>query len=320
LSLLSQEEAALTQSKPVEQSFNEIPTRNAFSAVLERLNDLEKMLASTHSDITTLKRQTKSFSPSQTPSKRPCLNFLNSTITTATTQSQRSLPTPCPPTSPQIPSSLPILSTTNLASQTSTAALNEVIDSPAPIPSNQLTPVTITTSDYRTYQVLRLSSPHSTLYDLILPLQSAFQTQQYPLFTTENCSWQAIFDKIAAAAEIWTTYAPGNLGDYKDIQSLWTVWDEGTYIPGVGRKAAIRIIDSRWGNLKSLETKHGRLPSWRLHNDAKVMFISSRLCMYCYLHICSLLFLFLFFLNLGAEGPIYIPVRAGSPVTKYKAS
>jgi len=94
--------------------------------------------------------------------------------------------------------------------------------------------------------------------------------QQYPAFTPENCSWQHIFDKITTASEIWTTYAPGNLGDYRDIQSLWTAWDEGTYVPGVGKKAAIRMIDSRWGNLKSLETKHGRLASWRPHNDSKV--------------------------------------------------
>jgi len=55
-----------------------------------------------------------------------------------------------------------------------------------------------------------------------------------------------------------------------DVKSIWQAWDEGAYIKDVGRKLALRLIDTKWGNLKSQETHKRKFPSWRPRNDNKV--------------------------------------------------
>ncbi|KAF8952114.1 hypothetical protein BDZ97DRAFT_1626821, partial [Flammula alnicola] len=91
----------------------------------------------------------------------------------------------------------------------------------------------------------------------------------YPSFTIHDCTWQYIFEKIANPSDLWPSYAPGSLGDYSDVKSLWQAWDEGTFVIDIGRKPPLRLIDARWGNLKSQETHRGRFPSWRPRNDDK---------------------------------------------------
>jgi hypothetical protein len=148
----------------------------------------------------------------------------------------------------------------------------------SPSPSNLLlTPLTVTVSSHTIYHILPLSLPASlgqppprTQQDLILPLCSAFASAIYPPFTTRDCTWQYIFDRITNPANLWLSYAPGSLGDYPDIKSLWQAWDEGTFVIDVGRTPALRLIDARWGNLKSQETHRGRFPSWRPTNNEKV--------------------------------------------------
>jgi hypothetical protein len=92
----------------------------------------------------------------------------------------------------------------------------------------------------------------------------------YPPFTTRDCTWQYIFDRITNPSDLWVLYAPRGLGDYPDVKSLWQAWDKGTFVDDVGRKPALQLIDARWGNLKSQETNRKRFPSWRPANNEKV--------------------------------------------------
>ena len=151
---------------------------------------------------------------------------------------------------------------------------------PVPAPaSNILTPTLISASNQHIYHVLPLSplaNPGQQLiqtsHDLILPPASAFSSSTYPIFTTAECTWQYIFDSVVNPSLLWSSYAPGSLGDYADIKSIWQAWDEGAYIKDVGHKPALRLIDARWGNLESQETHKRKYPSWRPRNDNKVRF------------------------------------------------
>ena len=143
--------------------------------------------------------------------------------------------------------------------------------------SNVLSPAMISAPNHHTYHILPLS-PLATLdqplvhtpHDLVLPPASAFLSSAYPIFTTVECTWQYVLDRVVNPSPLWSSYAPGSLGDYADIKSIWQAWDEGTYIKDVGRKPALRLIDARWGNLESQETHKRKFPSWRPRNDNKV--------------------------------------------------
>ena len=143
--------------------------------------------------------------------------------------------------------------------------------------SNVLRPTTISASNQQSYHVLPLS-PLATLdqhlihtpYDLVLPPASAFLSLTYPVFTTVDCTWQYVLDRVVNPFPLWSSYAPGSLGDFADVKAIWQAWDEGTYIKDVGRKPALRLIDARWGNLESQETHKRKFPSWRPRNDNKV--------------------------------------------------
>jgi len=143
--------------------------------------------------------------------------------------------------------------------------------------SNILTPTTISASNQHIYHVLPLSplaNPGQPLvhtsHDLILPPTSAFSSSMYPIFTTIDCTWQYILDRVVNPSFLWSSYAPSSLGDYADVKSIWQAWDEGAYIKDIGRKPALRLIDARWGNLESQETRKRKFPSWRPRNDNKV--------------------------------------------------
>jgi hypothetical protein len=109
-----------------------------------------------------------------------------------------------------------------------------------------------------------------TSHDLVLPPTSAFLSSTYPVFTTVDCTWQYILDRVVNPSPLWFSYSPGSLGDFADVKSIWQAWDEGEYIKDIGRKPALRLIDTRWGNLESQETHKRKYPSWRPRNDNKV--------------------------------------------------
>lgn len=107
-----------------------------------------------------------------------------------------------------------------------------------------------------------------TSYDKILPPPTAFTNLTYPPFTTSNCTWTYVLKAVENPLLLWEIYAPGNLGEYSTVSALWEAWDEGTYLVDIGRKAALRSIEERWGALKDESTKRSKLPSWRPRNDA----------------------------------------------------
>ena len=93
------------------------------------------------------------------------------------------------------------------------------------------------------------------------------------MFTTVDCTWQYILDRVINPSSLWVSYSPGSLGDYAayaDVKSIWQAWDEGEYIKDIGHKLALWLIDKRWGNLESQETHKRKYPSWRPRNDNKV--------------------------------------------------
>ncbi|PPR04707.1 hypothetical protein CVT24_011829 [Panaeolus cyanescens] len=134
--------------------------------------------------------------------------------------------------------------------------------------------VRLVVSRVGTYYVLHLTPPTSpeqpplhTQHDLILPPCTAFYQLRYPQFTTHNCTWQHILDAVSNPVELWAVYEPGSLGEYRDIKSLWQAWDEGTFVPNVGHKPALRLIDSRWGDLRNQKTNKKKFPAWRPRNN-----------------------------------------------------
>ncbi|KJA18036.1 hypothetical protein HYPSUDRAFT_117238, partial [Hypholoma sublateritium FD-334 SS-4] len=79
--------------------------------------------------------------------------------------------------------------------------------------------------------------------------------------------WQHILEKVVHPVAMWEVYAPRNLGEYNDTGDLWQAWDEGSFIEGVGRLPALRLIEARWGTLKNKETNKGKYAQWRPPKD-----------------------------------------------------
>jgi len=140
------------------------------------------------------------------------------------------------------------------------------------------------------------SQPVRTPHDLVLPPAAAFSmsTPTYPIFTTVDCTWQYILDRVVNPSALWSSYAPGSLGDYPDIKSIWQTWDEGAYIKNVGHKPAVHLIDARWGNLESQETHKHKYSSWRRRNDTKV----STYLIFTLIHVGKFIF---FFVHIGPK-------------------
>jgi hypothetical protein len=299
--LLHREELVRHQSSLVERTFQETPTRHAFSSVSTELRELRQAVATTNSKLSVITRRTESFSPSKScpPSHRNSSpEFISSRAIPLSTSKSGSNPGPPIPSRPLIsefpaptfpgpPQTPRHLNSHSGNSATTTACPSQVAFTPLATPSNPgplLTPLIVAVSSRAIYHVLPLSSPASpgqppprTQQDLILPPSDAFASAIYPPFTTRDCTWQYIFDRIRNPSTLWLSYAPGSLGDYPDIKSLWQAWDEGTFVIDVGRTPALRLIDARWGNLKSQETHRGRFPSWRPTNNEKVCTSSYKL-------------------------------------------
>ena len=139
------------------------------------------------------------------------------------------------------------------------------------------------------FHVLPLSPPPiRTSFDLILPPPAAFHHQSnpsttnsspFPTFNTAHCTWQAIFKMILQPTLLWDCWSPKALGAYPDIKSLWTVWQEGALVEGVGRAPPLQLVEAEWGHHKDKRTGKGRLPAWRPRKDEKVtvLFLSDLL-------------------------------------------
>jgi hypothetical protein len=280
--LLHQEELVRHQSSLVERTFQETPTRHAFSSVSTELREIRQAVAATNSQLSVITRRTEPFSPSKCRTHRNSSPEFSSLQVVPFFASESGNNHPIhPPVSkslhPAPPAPTPPPQSPRHLNFPPTPSPSQVVFTPSP--SNLLTPliVTVSESNHAIYHILPLSLPASlgqppprTQQDLILPPCSAFASAIYPPFTTRDCTWQYIFDRITNPSNLWLSYAPGSLGDYPDIKSLWQAWDEGIFVIDVGRTPALRLIDARWGNLKSQETHRGKFPSWRPTNNEKV--------------------------------------------------
>ena len=248
------------------------------------MHGMNHFMESTAEKLSVLERRTEPFSPSKCSAvqpnltdHRPSLSNPISPLIHGPSNSSQSVPSNSPslPSEPLSPNpQLSLLHSAQIVASNGSRHL--ALEFPLPR-SNVLSPATILASNHHTYHVLPLS-PLTTLdqplihtpHDLVLPPASTFLTSTYPIFTTVNCTWQYLLDQVENPSPLWSSYAPGSLGDYADIKSIWQAWDEGTYIKNVGRKPALRLIDARWGNLESQETHKRKFPSWRPRNDNKV--------------------------------------------------
>lgn len=279
------EEAKNDQTAGLSQAFQELPTQNAFSTLSAQVQGIQ-------SEISIIKRRTEPFSPS----KNSLLHATNLTSIPSTAPllpsfqiSPALTPSMVPPAAPPAPiaaqvvatpvPNIPVSDFPTTPPRQAPTSMTQVLAGPLP---NTLTPEIIRGPQNKVYVVLRLAGPVSpdrgqgsslhTSYDKILPPHTAFPGSLYPSFTTINCTWQYTLKTISNPSTLWDLYAPANLGEYPTVAALWEAWDEGSYVSGVGRKVAIRLIEERWGNLKNEKTNTGRLPAWRPHNDPKVSF------------------------------------------------
>ncbi len=289
--LRQQEEVANDQLSVLGNTFHESPTRNAFSSFAAQMKGMNQLMESTSEQLSVLTRRTEPFSPSKFNSRLNPTNFHPFWQNASVSPPGSGAPvTPTSPSSPSTPSNSP---------QSNSFAMPEprpptthqslpFQTSPLPVPSNgrvyplqisnTLNPATAISASNHIYHVLPLtpsaahSQPVRTPHDLVLPPAAAFSmsAQTYPVFTTVDCTWQYILDRVINPSALWSSYAPGSLGNYPDIKSIWQTWDEGAYIENVGRKPAVRLIDARWGNLESQETHKRKYSSWRPRNDTKV--------------------------------------------------
>ncbi|PPR08000.1 hypothetical protein CVT24_003747 [Panaeolus cyanescens] len=282
--LCKQEEHTRHQSLLIEQAFQEKPTQNAFAAVVSEIGSLRHTVESLSSQISVIHRRSEILSPSkhsqrdhsqaqtQFPKRRQVSkpaseNHLPVTVAQAVTQ----------------PDSLaclePTTRTTPYNPQLSVTSTSSTPIHPTPsefceVSGQQRVGIRLVISRVGTNNVLHLTPPMPpeqppprTQHDLILPPCTAFDQSRYPQFTTRTCTWQHILDAVSNPVELWATYEPGSLGEYRDIKSLWQAWDEGTFVPNVGHKPALRLIDARWGDLRNQKTNKKKFPAWRPRNN-----------------------------------------------------
>ena len=305
--LCREEEAKNDQFSVLKNAFHESPTREAFSSFAAQIHGMNQFMESTAEKLTVLTRRTEPFSPSKRISQ-PMSNSSNHSPLTpnlfppalpATSISRLSSPqAPSPsllsfqsasepsnlPTSGPLPSNpQPLLQSAQIITSNGAQVYSPTTTSgfPQPGPASLssvrvLSPTEISSTNQTVYHVLPLSpfitfgQPIHTSHDLVLPPTSAFLSSTYPVFTTVDCTWQYILDRVVNPSSLWSSYSPGSLGDYTDVKSIWQAWDEGEYIKDVGHKPALRAIDTRWGNLENQETQKRKYPSWRPRNDNKV--------------------------------------------------
>jgi hypothetical protein len=283
---LLQAEADIQASiSTVSQEFHETSTRNAFTRLSTQINDLQKLSSNMHQ---VLFRRTEVFSPSKciktshpsqlpisTPGAGPSSSpmqlesLANGNNGSSQPSSVSSVVSFIPPTTPPRPSYEPSLAPNPTPSPTSSLLQPHVNGGP------KMIPVAIQKTG-KIYYVLRLTPPdlsdcHQSLqilHDPILPPPTAFRDSEFPSFY--NSTWQHIFERVVNPVALWEVYAPKNLGDYNNMGDLWQAWDEGSFVEGVGRLPALRLIEARWGTLKNQETNKGKYAAWRPHKNDRV--------------------------------------------------
>jgi hypothetical protein len=186
-----------------------------------------------------------------------------------------------PVTPPRTPEHLCVASSISTPAQRMHEDSNQLVEGlqlPGQPSSNKLIVIMVTQNN-KLYNVMPLAAgvaPPRTAHDFILPPLLAFcdpksnTAPQYPAFTAENCSWQAVLDLIRQPSLVWPCWGPGNLGEFPTITLLWQAWSEGKTVAGVGRTPPIRDIDQQWGGRIDLRTKKGKLPAWRPRQDPSV--------------------------------------------------
>ncbi|PPQ83254.1 hypothetical protein CVT24_001164 [Panaeolus cyanescens] len=290
--LCKQEEHTRHQSLLIEQAFQERPTQNAFAAVVSEIRSLRHTVESSSSQISVIHRRSAILSPSKhSQSDRSQAPFpKHRQLSNPASENHHSVivgqgaqevtlpdsepldclePTITTPYQCRDPQQLSVSLT-----GTSNTPIHQTPSKFCEIPGQQLHDIRLVISRVGTNNVLHLTPPTSpeqppphTQHDLILPPCTAFNQSHYPQFTTHNCTWQHILDAVSNPVELWAAYEPGSLGEYRDIKSLWQAWDEGTFVPNVGHKPALRLIDSRWGDLKNQKTNKKKFPAWRPRNN-----------------------------------------------------
>ena len=192
--LLHQEELVRHQSSLVERTFQETPTRHAFSSVSTELHELRQAVATTNSQLSVITRRTEPFSPSKCrphcTSELLAPEFISSQAVTSESKSCNNPPIHPPVSGLRNPASPALFSAPTPPPQFPAPqhlnSLSATASGPCPVaftpsPSNLLTPLTVKISSHTIYHVLPLSLPVSlgqpspqTQQDLILPPCSAF--------------------------------------------------------------------------------------------------------------------------------------------------
>lgn len=279
--LLQAEADVQASISTVSQEFHETSTRNAFTRLSAQINDLQKLSSNMN---VVLSRRTEAFSPSkhiktshpsQLPISTPGAGPSSSPMQLDTLgNGDNGSPQPSnissvvsfiPPTTPPRPLYGP-----SLAPCPTSSPLQPHLNR-----GPKIIPVAIQKAG-KIYYVLRLTPPdlsdsHQSvqiLHDPILPPPTAFRDSEFPSFY--NSTWQHIFERVVNPVALWEVYAPKNLGDYNNMGDLWQAWDEGSFVEGVGRLPALRLIEARWGTLKNQETNKGKYAAWRPHKNDRV--------------------------------------------------
>jgi hypothetical protein len=285
-------EKAFERDREIASTFYEASTQSAFMSISARQRDLEDAIRRQSVHLQAIAQRTEPLSPTRKQKVAPPLSPPRSTTPSAPSIPSIELPF-MGPTSAVTPllnssghiSSPPAVTVVTSSPETipqmvSQSGLETVSPHPSPHEQPSIhTPIIVMIGSER-FHILPLSPPPiRTSFDLILPPPAAFHHQSnpsttysppFPTFNTAHCTWQAIFKMILQPALLWDCWSPKALGAYLDVKSLWTVWQEGALIEGVGRAPPLQLVEAEWGHHKDKRTGKGRLPAWRPRKDEKV--------------------------------------------------
>ena len=282
-------EKAFEKDREIASTFHEASTQSAFMSISARQRDLEDALRRQSVHLQVIARRTEPLSPTrkQKVAPPPSLSPPSPSHAHPSSTSAASIP------SIEIPLPMSAVAPLNMSSRipsppaVTVSSLETIPKTLVPHPphlypheqSSVHIPILVTMSSER-FHVLPLSPPPiRTSFDLILPPPAAFYhpshpsttcTPPFPTFDTAHCTWQAIFKMILQPTLLWDCWGPKALGAYPDVKSLWTVWQEGALVEGIGRAPPLQLVEAEWGHHKDKRTGKGRLPAWRPRKDEKV--------------------------------------------------
>ncbi|KZS95592.1 hypothetical protein SISNIDRAFT_397570, partial [Sistotremastrum niveocremeum HHB9708] len=90
----------------------------------------------------------------------------------------------------------------------------------------------------------------------------------YPIFSRDFCSWDDILKAVQHPTCLWDCWGPGPLGSFRDISAIWTAWDSGRPIDGVGVCAPLRTVENYFGKTYDKSISKGHYASWRPSSNA----------------------------------------------------